>query len=104
MKPIQYPDNTPNHYFEYHRTREGPNYFVSHYKDVARMHIDPKDAWRVLGAAKFTEQSKKLKQWCLDMHTEYGDDVKEGEVDTSFASAVESELNTRMIIWNGRQN
>ena len=43
MKPTPFPDNTPDCYFEYHRVREGVNFFVSFYKNSARMTDDPKD-------------------------------------------------------------
>jgi hypothetical protein len=101
--------------YEYHRVREGPNYFVSYYKQSSRLHYDPKDCWRTLGTAKFTDTGKDLKEWCLQMYDEYSipqmekwDDTDRkgvseanGRKDTSFASeAMEEESpidNTKMI-------
>ena len=50
------------------------------------MHFDPKEAWRRLGAAKFTESSQQFKAWCLDLDAQYGSEEKEGIADGSFAS------------------
>ena len=111
---IEYPDNTQDMRYEYHRVREGPNYFVTYYKQSSRLIHDPKDAWRVLGVAKFTDSGKRLKEWCLEMDEEYGTkqrdkwlspdrpDEVSGHVDTSFASEVQSEEspteNTKMVV------
>ena len=111
MKPLEYEGNTPSCSFTYTRTREGPNYFVSHYKGTTRGHTDPKDCWRVLGAAKFTDQSQAVKAWCIEMDETYNkpNPVEEfrgmGRKDTSFASEVQLEEesptnptdNTRMV-------
>lgn len=86
MKRIEYPGNTASFYAEYIRTREGPNRWVVLYKNSSTMHFDPKEAWRRLGAAKFTESSQQFKAWCLELHEQYGDEAKEGMVDGSFAS------------------
>ena len=86
MLPIQFPDNTQYMRYEYHRVREGPNYFVSYYKNTSRLHYDPKDTWRTLGTAKFTDTGKTLKDWCLQMYDEYS--RGSGRKDTSFASEV----------------
>ena len=103
MLPIEYPDNSQYMRYEYHRVREGPNYFVSYYKHSSRLHYDPKNCWRTLGVAKFTDTGKSLKAWCLEMHETYGTEAK-GEAsrsDTSFASeAMEEESptdNTKMV-------
>ena len=65
--------------------REGPNYFLVHYKNTSVLRQDPKDAWRVMGSAKFTPGSQQLKQWCLDIHEQYS--KKKGETrKDSFAS------------------
>ena len=45
---------------------------------------DPKEAWRTIGVAKFTDTGKALKAWCLEMHETYVISKKEGE-DTSFS-------------------
>ena len=98
--------------YEYHRVREGPNYFVTYYKHSSRLLYDPKDAWRVLGVAKFTDSGKHLKEWCLEMYDTYsvpqmekwyaGKEQEEGRKDTSFASeAMEEESpteNTKMVV------
>ena len=100
MKPLEYEGNTQYMRYEYHRVREGPNYFVTYYKHSSRLIYDPKDAWRTLGQAKFTDSGKALKEWCLLMDQDYGvpqrlkwtsdvaDGVSEanGRKDTSFAS------------------
>ena len=116
MLPIQYPGNSQYMRYEYHRVREGPNYFVSYYKNSSRLHYDPKDTWRTLGTAKFTDTGKDLKEWCLQMYDEYSlpqiekweENHREdgvGRADTSFASeAMAEEIeesdptdNTKMI-------
>ena len=100
MKPEEFPDNTQYMRYEYHRVREGPNYFVSYYKNSSRLIFDPKDTWRTLGTAKFTDTGKALKEWCLSMDEQYGtvqrekwygadgavDEGNGGRIDTSFAS------------------
>ena len=50
------------------------------------MHFDPKEAWRRLGAAKFTDSSQAFKAWCMEKHETYGIEAKEGVADSSFAS------------------
>ncbi len=124
MKPEQFEQNSQYMRYEYHRVREGPNYFVSYYKNSSRLHYDPKDTWRTLGVAKFTDTGKALKEWCLSMEEQYGVPQRErwsdgydssrrvsdgaesvarsGRVDTSFASeAMEEEEsptdNTKMV-------
>ena len=103
MLPIQFPDNSPSMRYEYHRVREGPNYFVSYYKHSSRLHYDPKNCWRTLGVAKFTDTGKTLKQWCLEMDETYGavggtyGQLKAEGVarsDTSFASEASSDADT----------
>ena len=107
---IQYPGNAQDMRYEYHRVREGPNYFVSYYKNSSRLHYDPKDCWRTLGVAKFTNTGKDLKEWCLQMYEEYSlpqiekwgkDHGEEGRKDTSFASEAMEEENpcaeTKMV-------
>lgn len=68
MKVTPFPGNTRDCNFEYFRVREGPNYFVSYYKHSSRLHYDPKECWRVLGVAKFTDTGKALKQWAVEMY------------------------------------
>ena len=112
MLPIQYPSNTNDMRYEYHRVREGPNYFISYYKHSSRLHYDPKDCWRTLGVAKFTDTGKDLKAWCLEMYDTYSvpqmekwgsSEDDEGRADTSFASEAINEVedptaNTKMVM------
>ena len=105
MKVLEFEGNEQDCSFTYHRTREGPNFFVSHYKGSTRGHNDPKECWRTLGIGKFTDSGKALKQWCLDMDEQYNkpDPIAEfrgGRKDNSFASENEEESptdNTKMI-------
>ena len=100
MKVIPFDGNTKHCSFEYFRVREGPNYFVSHYKGSTRGHNDPKECWRVLGVAKFTDTGKALKAWCLEMDETYSTETKVGVSDTSFASEAALEdptTSTRMV-------
>ena len=116
MKVLEFEGNTPSCNYTYFRVREGPNYFVSYYKNSSRLHYDPKDTWRTLGTAKFTDTGKALKEWCLLMEEQYGipqrerwsevpdgaeSEARSGRKDTSFASeALEEESptdNTKMI-------
>ena len=101
MKVLVFEGNRPGCSFEYFRSREGPNYFVSHYKGSTRGHNDPKECWRALGVAKFTDAGKALKAWCLEMDEMYNSSEKEGSVDTSFASEAALEdptSNTKMVV------
>ena len=99
MKPIDYPGNDSGLMVQYNRMREGPNYFMVYYKNTSVLRQDPKDAWRVMGSAKFTANSQELKQWCLDIHDKYGHMEEESRKDTSFASEAQEEPNdnTKMI-------
>ena len=110
MLPIQFPENTSNMRYEYHRVREGPNYFITYYKDSSRLIHDPKDAWRTIGVAKFTDTGKNLKAWCLEMDETYGapqrakwgTDDSLSRPDDSFASEIMAEQaepndNTKMV-------
>ena len=99
MKPVDYPNNGRGLMVQYHRMREGPSYFMVHYKDSSVLRQDPKDAWRVLGPAKFTPGAQELKQWCIDIDEQYSKDKKEGRKDTSFSTDIQQELNdnTKMI-------
>ena len=86
MKIQEFEGNTQYMRYEYHRVREGPNYFVSYYKNSSRLHYDPKNCWRTLGTAKFTDTGKALKEWCLLMDETYSKEEKEGYADDSFAN------------------
>lgn len=102
MKVIEFEHNSSSMRYEYHRVREGPNRFITYYKNSSRLILDPKDAWRTLGVAKFTDVGKALKDWCLLMDETYGvpqregwsthNTREEGRVDTSFASEAMEEL------------
>lgn len=107
MKVIPFEGNTPGCSFDYFRVREGPNYFVSHYKGSSRGHNDPKECWRALGVAKFTDTGKALKAWCLEMDELYNqpnpiDEFRgSGRKDTSFASEAALEdptSDTKMVV------
>ena len=108
MISIDFPSNTNDMRYEYHRVREGPNHFITYYKQSSRLIYDPKDAWRTLGVAKFTDVGKALKEWCMEMYDTYsipqmekwGSSEEEGRVDTSFASDVEESPidNTKMVM------
>ena len=71
MKPIDFPSNDHSMIFQYMRMREGPNYFMCKYKQSSVLRQDPKDAWKILGPAKYTDTGKELKDWCLDIHQKY---------------------------------
>ena len=86
MKIQEFEGNTQYMRYEYHRVREGPNYFVSYYKNSSRLHYDPKNCWRTLGVAKFTDMGKALKECCLLMDESYSKEEKEGYADDSFAN------------------
>ena len=100
MKPVTYPDNGRGLFVQYHIMREGPNYFLVCYKNSSVLRQDPKDAWRVMGSAKFTSKSQELKQWCLDIHEKWSNKKVEAVKDTSFASEAMAEPNdnTKMVI------
>ena len=100
MKPIEYEGNGNGLYVQYHRMKEGPNYFLIHYKNSSVLRQDPKDCWRVMKVAKFTAQAQELKQWCIDIHNQYSNTVKEVRKDTSFSTEVQAEPtdNTKMIV------
>ena len=109
MKPVDYPNNGRGLMVQYHIMREGPNYFMISYKNTSVLRQDPKDAWRVMGSAKFTANSQELKQWCLDIHDKWMNNKKEGRKDTSFSTEAMAEpssnsdeqdptANTKMIV------
>ena len=102
MKVLEFEGNEQDCSFTYHRTREGPNFFVSHYKGTSRGHTEPKECWRSLAVAKFTDSGKALKEWCLEMDELYVQSKLQPRKDTSFASeAIEEESsptdNTKMV-------
>ena len=79
MKRIPFTHNDKDFIVEYHKTREGPNGFMCYYKNAATYRLNPLDAWRTLGVAKFTDTGKALKQWCLDMVDQFDNSVIEEE-------------------------
>ena len=83
MKIISFPENDRELKVSYHITNEGGNFFLCYYKQASVGRTDPKDAWRTLGVAKFTDTGKALKEWCLTMHEQYGattdDPIRETE-------------------------
>ena len=102
MKAIEFEHNQPGMRYEYHRTREGPNWFMCYYKSSAVARTDPKEAWRTIGVAKFTDTGKALKEWCLEMHETYvvskqKKEKEEGRQDTSFASEALADADTEAI-------
>ena len=80
MKREEFPLNDRDFRITYCRTREGPNGWICFYKDAATMQVDPLEAWRTLGIARFTDTGKALKAWCLEMDERYGKEAKEDEV------------------------
>ena len=78
--------------------KEGPNYFLVCYKQSSVLRQDPKDAWRVMGSAKFTSKSQELKQWCLDIHDEWSKKKEKTRKDTSFASEAQVEAEPSNVI------
>ena len=103
---INYPGNGNGFIAQFHRNREGPNGFLVYYKHSSVLRQDPKDAWRVLGTAKFTQSAQHFKEWCLEMDKKYNNSDKEeeqeGRADTSFASESLAEdacptANTKMV-------
>ena len=99
-----YPSPNNSQYFQlnYHRVREGPNWFMMYYKNIATPCLTVKDVKRRLGAAKFLDSSKNLYKWMEEMIQQYDSVVEEGRADTSFASEAMNEVedptaNTKMI-------
>ena len=72
MKPLEYEGNTQYMRYEYHRVREGPNYFVSYYKNSSRPLMGSGFEHRLHDLAKFTDTGKALKEWCLLMDETHG--------------------------------
>ena len=103
MKRIPFHLNDRDFKIEYHKTREGPNGFMCYYKNAATYRLDPLDAWRTLGVAKFTDTGKALKAWCLQMDEEnkdYGmpDELKEEKFFDVPTSEEEPNENTKMVV------
>ena len=102
MKVTPFPQNTPTCNFEYFRVREGPNYFVSYYKNSSRLHYDPLNCWRVLGVAKHTDTGKALKAWCVETAAACLP-KPEPVADTSFASEAMEESGLETIKANFKE-
>ena len=101
MKPKPFPGNDGGLKVEFCRMREGPNYFTFYYKNSSRCvpATDPKDVWRCMGNAKYTDTAKALKEWAVEM-VEATLPKPEPRADTSFASEALEEApnaNTKMI-------
>ena len=101
---INYPDNTNSMIIQYHRVREGPNWFMMYYKNIATCCLSVKDVKSRLGSAKFLDSSKNLYKWMEEMMEKFDSAgiEMEGRADTSFASEalIENEnptANTRMV-------
>ena len=99
MKIIPFELNDKDFSVEYFRTREGPNWFRCYYKNTSTGILDPLDAWRTLGIARFTDTGKKLKQWCLDMDEQYSNLIDDDSTTTNdtFFEVSPDEPNTKMI-------
>tara|TARA_R100001443_G_scaffold44301_4_gene57259 strand:+ start:1051 stop:1362 length:312 start_codon:yes stop_codon:yes gene_type:complete len=103
MKVIPFPLNEKDFSVSYYRTREGPNWFLCYYKDASKGQVDPMEAWRTLGKAKFTDTGKKLKEWCQEMHDTYGpkdytDNIDKEVSDMFFDHMPEPNDNTKMVM------
>ena len=93
MKIIPFPENDRDFKVSYHITNEGGNFFLCYYKNASVGRTDPKDAWRTLGVAKFTDTGKALKDWCLTMHEQHGDTTDDPirETERVFANCTEAQ-------------
>ena len=80
MKEIRWDGNDNHLKISFYRCREG-NYFTSLYKGSCRGHVDPKDCWRVLGTAKFTDSGKALKEWAVEIWEQYLPKIDQDSVD-----------------------
>ena len=106
MKPKEFPGNGNGMIVEFHRTRTGPNFFVGYYKNRSQVYLDPKQCWRMLGTAKFTDIGKALKEWCVETYNEClpkpeidMDQVKsEGFGPEAHVDEVDPTANTKMIV------
>ena len=66
-----YPDNSNTLIVNYHRVREGPNWIMVYYKNIATPCLTVKDVRARFGSAKFTETCKKVCAWvqeCIDKY------------------------------------
>lgn len=69
MKPKDFPGNGRGLFVQFFRVREGSDYFLFSYKNSSRLISakDPKDVWRAIGIAKYTDTAKALKEWAVEM-------------------------------------
>ena|SRR5210317_893434 len=79
------PKNTQHFQLNYHRVREGPNWFMMYYKNIATPCLTVKDVKSRLGPAKFLDSSKELYKWMEEMIEKY--DSKQTELDMSAVAA-----------------
>lgn len=77
---IEYPSNTTDCRVEYHRTRNGPNWFLVYYKNGACIRRTPKEVGRVFGIAKFTPSVNSIRDWCKEMVAKYEQTQEDDEV------------------------
>lgn len=63
MPKTEYIHNTKGLYVEFHRVREGPNYFTVLYKYTSQGVTSVKEMKKILGPAKFLDSSKELYAW-----------------------------------------
>ena len=69
MKPTKYPENGRGLYLEHHHRREGPkSSFLITYKGSSRLCFEPIEVSRVLGPARYTDGSKRIREWCEEIH------------------------------------
>ena len=95
------PNNSQHFQLNYHRVREGPNWFMMYYKNIATPCFTVKDVKSRLGSAKFLDSSKSLYKWMEEIMEKYDSAgiEMEGRADTSFASeALIENDKTRMVI------
>lgn len=99
-----YPSNTQHFKVEYHRVREGPNWFMMFYRNIATPCFTVRDVKGRLGSAKFLESSKNLYKWMEEMIEQY--DKQQTELDMSQIAATgfgpeahgeDPTANTRMV-------
>lgn len=63
MRKSEYIHNTKGLHVEFHRVREGPNFFTVLYKFTCQGVTTVKEMKKVLGPAKFLDSSKELYAW-----------------------------------------
>jgi hypothetical protein len=63
MRKPEYIYNTKGLLVEFHRVREGPNFFTVLYKFTCQGVTTVKEMKKVLGPAKFLDSSKELYAW-----------------------------------------